>query len=967
MNHGGNAFDHDHHGAVAAKAGPRSPSIELGFDVSRATQNILRLLESSHGPHSSMYVDTNAPSWHKQSKRIFLDVSSAHQQEQIWSVQSAIQKSADRRDAFQKPTSSLSSRGARPTPSALESIHWSDDRTCLVKLRAMDGSCRYVSLLRLDFLAMDDEQSTMGMPPQPGTPLPNDGWVIVRELVAPVAVATNDYGGNAVQAMTGVLECLQSYLDIEHGGGLEDRSNAETVFHPVASLLTVGTNEHKHTHLPIGDNGHDLWSAPSGHFLEISRDTYLDGVASQAPHSGPLIRSQDRICHIDVDESGMVASAIVRVGNGSQTLVFEDHLLLGRSPSSSSSWQILSKIFSTQAWTKSSATGDSNSKNRHHSNSIGSRLFHSSSHQSYSRSSSSPSFFSTPTVCFSTSSPPPSNTTTPPMSFSAYLSNQIKDGKLKPDKAQQRVAQRLSRLEDALVGYNNSVLFQKEDEKDSNGSKEENGDAKMTGGDKSFCGSTIKHDQVHSRKDQTLGQTESSSIANNDSDDTQPAETTAETVAPRIQIPRGLYIHGPVGTGKSMLMDAFYDTVDIKPEERKRRYHFHNFLSIVHDRIHQLKQEDLKTKGRNFSIDTSISNNPIYRVGMQLSSEMSLLCLDEFQVTDIADAVILSQLFSVLFQQGTVVVATSNRPPEDLYEGGLNRGYFLPFIDLLKRHCIVCPMKSEQDYRRLLSLSSSSESPSSVSQLPSFFITNSDLDGDKDIDHVVSAVAEDLGAGDVAVSSNEFVSVELSVGHNRTMVVDQVYRIPATSSKNDDNQDILLACLSFDDLCDADRGAMDYRVIANSFDVVVVKNVPVMDTEGHNRARRFITLIDELYESKCALLLHCAEPSSSPSSTRVGSQLVIESPIDLFVAINRGDSTNEEDDYGKSADSDGGAQEGEENEGGLMVEWVDVAQQGGTPIGALASVRELSFAFQRASSRIFEMTSRQWWNRQIKG
>mmetsp|Transcript_37621 Transcript_37621/g.91444 ORF Transcript_37621/g.91444 Transcript_37621/m.91444 type:complete len:472 (+) Transcript_37621:1612-3027(+) len=441
--------------------------------------------------------------------------------------------------------------------------------------------------------------------------------------------------------------------------------------------------------------------------------------------------------------------------------------------------------------------------------------------------------------------------------------------------------------------------------------------------------------------------------ASTDDDSEQPVDLSAdEPEEPKIQIPRGLYIYGPVGTGKSMLMDAFYNTVDIEPGDRKQRYHFHNFLSLVHDRIHQLKQKDLETKGRSFSIDTSLSNNPIYKVGMELSSEMSLLCLDEFQVTDIADAVILSQLFSVLFQHGTVVVATSNRPPEDLYEGGLNRGYFLPFIDLLKRHCIVCPMKSEQDYRRILSSTSSSlafdDSQSSVSQLQSLFVTENDLDGDESMDDLITDLVENLASSsdDLAVSLSIMpTSEELSLGHNRRMTVDQVYRIPM-SGRDDTAQEISLACLSFDELCDTDRGAMDYRVISNSFDVVILRDVPVMDTEGHNRARRFITLIDELYESKCALLIQCVASTSS-------QPVVIQSPMDLFVTTN--DDTDSND---MTSDT---STEGEET-----VAWVDVAQQGGVVVGALASVRELSFAFQRASSRIYEMTSKQWWDRRLK-
>ncbi|KAL3908417.1 MAG: hypothetical protein SGILL_008489 [Bacillariaceae sp.] len=340
-----------------------------------------------------------------------------------------------------------------------------------------------------------------------------------------------------------------------------------------------------------------------------------------------------------------------------------------------------------------------------------------------------------------------------------------------------------------------------------------------------------------------------------------------------------------------------------------------------------MKQQDLKHKGRNFSVDTSIANNPIHRVGRELSSSMSLLCLDEFQVTDIADAVILSQLFSTLFVHGTVVVATSNRPPQDLYEGGLNRGYFLPFIDLLEEHCIVHKVASGQDYRRLLSNCSS-------------FFTNH---GDQEIDVLVRGLAVDFQKGNGS-NDVDMQSLELPVGLQRTIPVHQTYNYPEAYKTNDHAPSI--ARFSFQELCDTDRGAMDYRAIANAFDIVVIEAIPKLDDfDGHNRARRFITLIDELYEAKCALLC---------------SALDSETPMDLFQtsrsATKKSNNENNGSIYEAADDDCNNTREQE-------ILWVDVAQEGGTPVGALASVRELSFAFERASSRIYEMCSRSWWDR----
>ena len=145
-----------------------------------------------------------------------------------------------------------------------------------------------------------------------------------------------------------------------------------------------------------------------------------------------------------------------------------------------------------------------------------------------------------------------------------------------------------------------------------------------------------------------------------------------------------------------------------------------------------------------------------------------------------------------------------------------------------------------------------------------------------------------------------------------------------------------LRCFSFEELCDTEKGSMDYRAIARAFDIVVLKDIPVMDLEGHNRARRFITLIDELYEGKCAL---------------VCSTLFAKIPGDLFDVAKNTRHKHFHDEA-----------ETEEEEPEMAL-GIDVAQEGGTPVGALASVRELSFAFERSSSRIFEMCSRAWWDR----
>lgn len=279
--------------------------------------------------------------------------------------------------------------------------------------------------------------------------------------------------------------------------------------------------------------------------------------------------------------------------------------------------------------------------------------------------------------------------------------------------------------------------------------------------------------------------------------------------------PRGLYIWGDVGRGKSMLMDLFFEGA---PVCAKMRVHFHAFMLKTHERIFQWREKEKlgEVKG----------SDPIPPVAEAIADEAMLLCFDEFQVTDIADASILGRLFTHLFDLGVVVVATSNRVPDDLYKGGLNRQRFLPFIELVKQRLDVIALDSSTDYR---------------------------LDRLKGLPVYYSPLGPDSRAAlDQAfrhLTGREKGSPRTLALNGRTLEVGNAF----------DG----VARFSFEELCARPLGAADYIKIAETFETVILDDVPQLSAERRNEAKRFVTLIDELYEAKTRLIMSAAAAAAT--------------------------------------------------------------------------------------------------------
>ncbi|MHA1543790.1 MAG: cell division protein ZapE [Alphaproteobacteria bacterium] len=283
-----------------------------------------------------------------------------------------------------------------------------------------------------------------------------------------------------------------------------------------------------------------------------------------------------------------------------------------------------------------------------------------------------------------------------------------------------------------------------------------------------------------------------------------------------IDCPRGLFIFGDVGRGKSMLMDLFFDAVPIR---EKKRVHFHQFMQDVHGQIHSWRK--MTRAERLKAIGSEDLGDPIPALATEIAKNARLLCFDEFQVSDVADAMILGRLYEKLFEAGVVIVSTSNRPPDDLYKGGLNRALFVPFIEMIKNDMDVTRLSGGKDYRyhRIKGLQT--------------YYTPVNGETTEALRKVFWALT-DRDVGDPATVPSDEIEVK-----GRKLFV------PKSAMG--------AAVFSFKRLCVNPLGAADYLAIAWRYHTVFIVAIPKMKKENRNEAKRFVTLIDILYENNVKL------------------------------------------------------------------------------------------------------------------
>ena len=313
--------------------------------------------------------------------------------------------------------------------------------------------------------------------------------------------------------------------------------------------------------------------------------------------------------------------------------------------------------------------------------------------------------------------------------------------------------------------------------------------------------------------------------------------------------PRGLYVHGEVGRGKTMLMDLFFQQ---SPVEHKRRAHFHEFMAEVHERIYGFRQDIAR--------GTIADGDVIGLTANAIFEQAWLLCFDEFHVTDIADAMILGRLFTKLFELGTVVVATSNVAPDDLYKGGLNRALFLPFIAHISAHMDVLRLDARTDFRL--------EKLAGVKM----WLVPAD-----------QAAAGALDKAWVKMTGNA------PCKPRDISIKGRILHVPCSAHG--------VARFSFPDICEKPLAASDYLRLAHDYHTIMIDRIPAMDYADRNAAKRFITLIDTLYDNAVKLMasaeadplsLYAATEGNEANEFKRTSSRLIEMSSESYLALPHG-------------------------------------------------------------------------------